>query len=103
MRTIIDLPTNASIDERDQTTAMRDIVSIFQQSMMKADVKLANETIKNGENYETVNAIEVNANSKLTPMEFIKIFDGFGGVYMKNVDWYSDSKNWDYKILIYTK
>lgn len=98
-----DLPTHSSIDERDQTTAMRDIVSIFQQSMMTADIKTADENIKNHEKYETVKIIEISANSKLTPPEFIKIFDDFGGVDIKSIDWDSGNKSWNYKILIYTK
>ena len=98
-----ELQSQSSIDERDQETAMRDIVSIFQQVEMRADVRVANETIKNGEKRENVNAIEVSAISKLIPMEFIKILADFGGVYIKSVDWDAGSRDWSYKVLIYTK
>ncbi len=97
------LNTGSSIDERDQETAMRDIVSIFQQANMPAGIKATNETVRTGINRETINIIEITATSKLIPMEFMQIFNGFGGVYMKSVNWEVGGKNWSYKILVYTK
>ena len=97
------LPTHKSIDDREQEIVMRDIVSIFQQVNMKANIKPVNTSIKTGLSKEMLNIIEITASSKLIPMEFMRIFDGFDGVYMSSVDWDSDSKNWSYKVLVYTK
>ena len=98
------VPTHESLDDREQEIAMRDIVSIFQQANMKADIKTANTSVRNGiAGKEIVNVIEVIASSKLIPMEFMKIFSNFNGVYMKSVNWGTDSKTWSYRILIYTK
>ena len=97
------LETHFSIDEHDQETVVRDIVSIFQQANMKADVKVVNDMIKNGVNREIVNVIEVSANSKLIPMQFMDFFSDFEGVYLKSVNWTVNDKTWNYKVLIYTK
>ncbi len=98
-----DLKTGTSIDNRDQESVLRDIVSIFQQANIQVGIKTANETVRTGINRETINIIEVTADSKLVPMEFIKIFKDFDGVCMQDVSWAVDSKTWSYKVLIYTK
>ena len=98
-----ELKTHASIDERTQEDVMRDIVSIFQQVNMRADIRIVNETVRGGSNRETVNVIEVVADSKLIPMEFMQIFNDFDGVYMKSVSWAVENKIWSYKVLVYTK
>ena len=99
-----ELKTYASLDERDQGTVMRDILSIFQQlKVINGNVKASNITVKNEDASETVNTLLINANSKLVPSEFVKIFDGFDGVYMRSVKWNVRSRSWDYDLVIYTK
>ena len=98
-----ELEVGPSVDERDQETLMRDIVSVFQQANLKASVKASNEVIRNNKEKEVVKFVEIDANSKLIPSEFMQIFDGFGGVYMRSVNWDSRSRTWGYKVVIYTK
>lgn len=93
----------ASIDERDQVTAMRDITSIFQQVKVNANVKVANQTLKNEDFEEKINVIEVTVSSKLIPTEFMQFFADFDGVYMKSVKWNVGARSWDYDVLVYTK
>jgi len=97
------LKEGASIDDRDQESVIRDVVSIFQQLNMKADIRVANEVVRSGISRETVDVVEVDASSKLIPTEFMQIFNGFNGVYMKSVDWNMTNRVWNYKVLIYTK
>jgi hypothetical protein len=97
------LKTHSSVDERDQETAMRDIVSVFQQVNMKAGIRASNEIIRNNKEKATVNFIEVSASSKLVPSEFMQIFNDFDGVYMKSVGWDARDRIWNYNVVIYTK
>jgi len=92
------------LDERDQQTALRDIYSVFQQVNIRATVRVVNDSVKHGSNnYEKVNAIRVEASSKLIPVEFMQVFNDFDGVYMESVSWDFDSKIWKYNVLVYTK
>ena len=98
-----ELKTYASLDERDQATVMRDIISIFQQINVSGSVKVSNITVKNEDTSEKVNMLVVNAASKLIPSEFMQIFDGFNGVYMRSVKWDVSSRLWSYDVVVYTK
>ena len=98
-----DLEKFASVDERDAATAMRDIASNFQKININADINLVTDTVTNGIDTEEINVIEIGASSKLIPLEFMKIFDGFEGVYMISVVWNSNKKLWDYEVIVYTK
>ena len=106
MRVRVKLPeleVRPSVDERDQETLMRDIVSVFQQANLKASVKASNEVIRNNKEKEVVKFVEIDANSKLIPSEFMQIFDGFDGVYMRSANWDARSRTWGYKVVVYTK
>jgi hypothetical protein len=106
MRVRVKLPeleVGPSVDERDQETLMRDIVSVFQQANLKASVKASNEVIRNNKEKEVVKFVEIDANSKLIPSEFMQIFDGFDGVYMRSANWDARSRTWGYKVVVYTK
>ena len=97
------LPTYASLEERDQVTAMRDIASFFQQVNIKANINGVNDTLTNGVETDVVNVIEVGASSKLIPSEFMHAFNGFDGVYMSAVSWNAKTRTWNYEVVIYTK
>lgn len=98
------LQDGASLDERDQTTVLRDIYSIFQQLNVKANVRVVNASVKNGvKSYETVHVIRIDAQSKLIPTEFMQVFNDFDGVYMESVSWEYSTKFWKYNVLVYTK
>lgn len=97
------LELRRSIDERDQETAMRDLVSLLQRVQFKAGIHTANESVRFGIRTETINIINVTYSSKMIPMEFVHVFDGFEGVYLKSISWDASTKIWNYNVLIYTK
>ena len=97
------LKTSASIDERDQITAMRDIATNFQKINIKADIEAVSDTLTNGADTENINVIEIAATSKLIPIEFMQIFNDFDGVYMTSVNWRANTRTWNYEIIVYTK
>lgn len=97
------LQTYSSLDERDQMTAMRDIMTNFQQIGNNADVQAVTDTIRNGNKTEDIHVIEASASSKLIPSEFIHVFDGFDGVYITSVVWRANTRTWNYEVIVYTK
>ncbi|MCQ2571427.1 MAG: type 4b pilus protein PilO2 [Alphaproteobacteria bacterium] len=106
VRVLVKLPelrTHKSIDSRDQATVMRDLISKYQKYGMTAEIKPGTEIIKKGVEKDTINVIQINASSKLIPQEYMLMFDGFQGVYLRAVDWSNNSRTWKYNISIYTK
>lgn len=98
-----ELKTYSSLDERNVTDAMRDIMTAFQEIGIKADINSVVDTVTNGIDTESMNIIEIAASSKLIPSEFMKIFHGFKGVYMTSVVWNVSTRTWKYEVIIYTK
>ena len=98
-----ELKTYTSLDERDVTSAMRDIMTAFQKINIKADINAVTDTVSNGVDTETMNVIEIAASSKLIPSEFMKIFNDFQGVYMTSVVWNVNTRTWKYEVIVYTK
>lgn len=101
--TLPKIPTVASVDERDADTVVRDIQSIFQGISTPVETNVVVDTLTNGVETATLNIIEVAADSKLTPMQFMKIFDEFGGVYMTRCAWDAVRRIWNYEVIIYVK
>lgn len=101
--TLPTLPTYATQDERDATTIVRDITTEFQSIDTNVDTMIVADTLTNGVDTAIVNVVEVGAESKLIPMEFVKIFDDFGGVYMVKCVWDVISRSWNYEVIIYAK
>lgn len=97
------LKTYSSIDERDQTTLMRDVTTIFQQSNINANIQGVIDRVSTDSGTENVYVTEVGVASKLIPSEFMRAFDGFDGVYMPSVTWRANTKMWNYEIIIYSK
>lgn len=93
------VPVHSSIDEHYVNDVVRDVNTIFQR--MNADVD-ANVFIDNIQNI-SVPMAEIAAASKLTPPEFIKVFEQFSGVYMAKVSWSARNKTWNYEVIIYGK
>lgn len=93
----------ASQDERDADSVVRDITTIFQMSNMSVDTNIVVDTITNGVDTARLNIVEVAAQSKLVPMQFMDIFRDFGGVYMTKCTWNAVSKIWNYEVIIYAK
>lgn len=97
------LETYASQDERDAETIVRDITSDFQSIDTNVDTMVIVDTLTNGVETATTNVVEIGAESKLIPMEFMQIFDNFGGVYMMKCVWDVASRSWNYEVIIYAK
>lgn len=97
------LEVGPSQDERDPDTIVRDITSVFQGVDMPVETAVVVDTLTNGVDTETVNVVEVGAESKLVPMQFMKIFEEFDGVYMMQVSWDVRSRSWNYEVVVYAK
>ena len=95
--------TLASQDERDAETVVRDITSAFQGIDTEIETNIVVDTLTNGVDVATVNVVEVAASSKLVPMQFMKIFEDFGGVYMTSCTWDVSRRVWNYEVIIYAK
>ncbi len=106
LRVSAKLPTlNAysSQDERDPDTVVRDITSQFQGIDTDLNTQIVVDTITNGVETATVNVVEVGAETKLVPMQFMKAFENFGGVYLMRASWDAVSRTWNYEVIIYAK
>ena len=101
--TLPTVPTMASLDERDVETVMRDVLTVFQYGNMAADVQMVTDTLTNGVDTVKLDIVEVAATSKLTPVQFMKLFDEFGGVYMTRCTWDASTRDWNYEGIIYAK
>lgn len=95
--------TYASLDERDADTVMRDVMTAFQSIDTAVDMEAVVDTLTNGVETVYLNVIEIAADSKLVPMEFMKIFENFGGVYMTRCVWNVSTRTWNYEVIIYVK
>lgn len=93
----------ASLDERDVETVERNVVSLFQTARMDAKTKIVVDTLTNGVDTAKLNIVEIAVNSKLLPMQFTKMFENFGGVYVTRCAWNAISRNWNYEVIIYAK
>lgn len=98
-----ELELESSQDERDPDTVVRDITSVFQSVDTPVDTTVVVDTLTNGVDTATVNVVEVAAESKMIPMQFMKIFEEFGGVYMMQVSWDVRSRSWNYEVVVYAK
>ena len=101
--TLPTLETFASQDERDVDTVVRDKTTAFQAIDTSVQTQVVVDTITNGVDVATVNVVEVGAESKLVPMQFMKIFEEFGGVYMMQASWDVRSRSWNYEVIVYAK
>ena len=101
--TLPSLPLYASQDERDAETVVRDVMSAFQSISADANADIVVDVLTNGVETQSVNVVEISASSKLAPVQFMQIFDGFGGVYMSRAQWIATSRTWNYEVIIYAK
>ncbi|MDE6478184.1 MAG: hypothetical protein K2L94_02960, partial [Alphaproteobacteria bacterium] len=97
------LPAVASVDERDGDTIVRDVMTAFQGIDTPVDAELVIDTITNGVETANLQVVEVAASSKLVPVQFMQIFEPFGGVYMTRCAWNAATKTWNYEVIIYAK
>ena len=95
--------TIASIDERDTDTIIRDVTTIFQGMNTIADIHAVTDTVTNGVDTAYFDIVEIATSSKLVPMQFMQMFENFGGVYLTACDWNATSRTWNYEVIIYAK
>lgn len=96
-------PVEASLDERDPETVLRAVMTAFQSINTSVDADIVVDALTNGVETKYLNIVEVAAESKLVPMQFIQIFNEFGGVYMTRCTWNASSRTWNYEVIIYAK
>ena len=101
--TLPELAVFSSQDERDPDTVVRDITTAFQGIDTNVETMVVVDTLTNGVDTASVNVVEIGAESKLVPMQFMKIFDEFGGVYMMQASWNVRSRSWNYEVIVYAK
>ena len=97
------LPAVPSQDERDTDTIIRDVTTIFQGMNTIADIHAVTDTITNGVDTAYFDIVEIAASSKLVPMQFMQMFEDFGGVYLTACDWNATNRTWNYEVIIYAK
>ncbi len=97
------LPAEPSLDERDAETLLRDVTSAFQGLDTPINAQIVVDVLSNGVDTAQLNIVEISADSKLAPMQFMKIFDEFGGVYMTRCVWNTAGRIWNYEVIIYAK
>ncbi len=97
------LNTFSSRDECAPDDIVRDVMTAFQSIDTPVDVQTVVDTVSNGVETQNFDVVEVAASSKLTPMQFMHIFDNFGGVYMTNCNWNASNRTWNYEVIIYAK
>ncbi len=97
------LESYSSQDERDADTVVRDVTSVFQGINEVVDTEIVVDSLTNGVDVATVNVVEIGAESKLVPQQFMEIFSDFGGVYLMQAEWNVRTRSWNYEVLIYAK
>ncbi len=93
----------ASQDERDAETIVRDVTTLFQSIDTPLEATIVVDTLTNGVDVATVNVVELGVSSKMTPMQFMNVFEDFGGVYLMRCAWDVASRTWNYEVIIYAK
>ena len=97
------LDSVSSQDERDADTILRDITSLFQGVDTTVNAQIVMDTLTNGVDVKELSLVEIEIESKLTPVHFIKIFEDFGGVYLMQARWDVAKRIWNYEVIIYAK
>ena len=94
---------SSSQDERDAESVIRDLTSRFQAINLDATTSVVVDVVSNDTQSAELYVVEISAESKLIPIQFMQIFDGFGGVYMTKTSWNARRKTWNYEVIIYAK
>lgn len=97
------IETYSSQDERDAESVVRDVTTMFQMLDSPLNIESVVDTLTNGVDTVLLNVVEIAAQSKMTPMQFMKMFDNFGGVYMTRCMWNAVNRIWNYEVIIYAK
>lgn len=97
------LTFESSMEEKDPETVVREINTLFQKADTDVDTNITVDTIGDEKKSVDLNVVEIGAASKLTPPEFMKIFNDLRGVYMTRSAWNTTSRIWNYEVIIYAK
>ena len=97
------LSIGQSRDTRDADTIMRELTSRFQAIKMNVNMDIHADVISNDTQSAEIYLVEISAESKMIPYEFMQIFYDYGGVYMTKVSWNMIKKIWNYEVIIYAK
>jgi hypothetical protein len=98
-----ELDVGYSLEELDAADVMRDINSMFQLIGTEGDVRLGSEEFLLGSEYVLINFVQISVRSKLTPNEFVRVFDSIEGVSFPRITWDMRQKSWNYEVKIYVK
>lgn len=93
----------SSLEEKDPDTIIREVNTAFQTIDTPVDTNSVVDVIGDDTRSVNLNVVEVAATSKLTPPEFMKVFDGLNGVYMTRVVWDARGRHWNYEVIVYAK
>lgn len=92
-----------SRDTRDSDEMVRELTSRFQAINLDANLTVVVDAVSNETQSVELYVVEVSAESKLVPSQFMLIFDDFGGVYMTKAAWNVARRTWNYEVIIYAK
>ncbi|MBO4746412.1 MAG: type 4b pilus protein PilO2 [Alphaproteobacteria bacterium] len=98
------LPARAkapSRDSRDADTIVRDLTSRFQAIKMNVNMDVVSDIVANDTQSQEIDIVQISAESKMIPYEFMQIFYDFDGVYMTKASWNMIKKIWNYEVIIY--
>ena len=98
-----DVQKGYSRDTRNTDDMVRELTSRFQSINLNAAMTVVVDVVSNGSQSAELYVVEISGESKLIPSEFIKIFDGFDGVYITKTSWSAAKKTWNYEVIIYAK
>jgi hypothetical protein len=90
-----------SRDLRDADTIMRELTSRFQAVKMNVNMDIHADIVANNTQSQEIYAVQISAESKMIPYEFMQIFYDFDGVYMTKASWNMIKKIWNYEVIIY--
>ena len=92
-----------SQDTRDADTIVRELTSRFQAINTDVNMTIVVDAVSNQTQSAELYVVEVAAESKLVPEQFMLIFEDFGGVYMTKAAWNVARRTWNYEVIIYAK
>jgi hypothetical protein len=92
-----------SHETRDSDEIVRELTSRFQAINLDANMTVVVDAVSNETQSVELYVVEISAESKLVPSQFMLIFDDFSGVYMTKAAWNVARRTWNYEVIIYAK
>ena len=98
-----DVEIKPSQDSRDADSVVRELISRFQGINITPTTNSVVDIVSNKDQSAEVYLVELGVETKLIPSEFLRVLDGFSGVYITKVSWDVRKKTWNYEVIIYAK